>query len=324
MAVQERMEWEGARMRVAIVGAGGLGLFYGGMLARGGIPVTYLTRGANLGLLRERGVTVTRLDTGERFTARVDATDDAASVGPVECAIVCVKLYDLDEAAIQMAPLVGAETVVIPVQNGIDAPERLGARLGLGRVVGGVAGLSSTRTAPGHTTSSFAPAALTFGELGGGPSARTARLREAFVAAGLPTVVSDEIGVALWRKFVTVCVATISAVARLPLGMLLGRAAPFALAQGLEAEIRALAVASGVVLPPGLAEGICAAMTRDAASARAYPSQYHDLVAGRRLEIEYLNGAVVRLGRALGVPTPLNFALYTALEAHANGQPALP
>ena len=311
-------------MRVAVVGAGGLGLFYGGVLARGGADVTYLTRGSSLDVLRERGVTLARSDTGEHFTVRVAATDDTASIGPVECAIVCVKLYDLDEAAVAMAPLVGGETVVIPIQNGIDAAERLGARLGPGPLVGGVAGLSSTRTAPGCATSAFAPAALTFGELGGGASARTARLGEALVAAGLPAVVSAEIGVALWRKFVTVCVATMSAVARLPLGMLLGRAEPFALAQGVEGEIRALAAASGVTLPPGLSEGIRAAMTRDAASARAYPSQYHDLVAGRRLEIAHLNGSVVRMGRALGIPTPVNHALYTALEAHADGPPALP
>lgn len=309
-------------MRIVVVGAGGLGLYYGGTLARGGMAVTFLARGESLAALRDRGVGVTRRDTGESFVARVAATDDAAAIGPVDGILVCVKMYDLDAAARQLRPLLGPDTVVIPVQNGIDAAERIAARVGPGPVLGGIAGFSATRSAPGRTESAFVTTMLTFGELAGGTSARAARWREAFAAAGLPTVVSADIRADLWRKFTFVCaVGSVCTLTRLPLAAILAYPETVELVRGIEAEIAALAAASGVTLAAGPVGGAHADLARDAASARAYPSQYHDLQAGRPLEIDYFNGTAVRLGRELGIATPLNFAVHAALKPHAAGAP---
>jgi 2-dehydropantoate 2-reductase len=312
-------------MRIVIVGAGGLGLFYGGMLARGGMAVTYLTRGDSLGQLRRQGVTVTRLDTGERFIVPVAATDDAASIGPVDCVLVCVKMYDLDVVARQLPPLLGTETVVIPVQNGIDAAERIAAQIGPEPVLGGVAGVSATRTMPGSAEVPFVTATLQFGELAGGASARTTRLEQVFAAAGLPSVVSTAIRAELWRKFAFVCGGgSVCALTRLPLAAVLGCPEAYEMVRGIEAEVRALATASGVTWHSANAEQLKARLTRDVTSAGAYPSQYYDLIAGRRLEIDYFNGTAVRLGHTLGIPTPLNFAIYAALKPYADGPPTLP
>lgn len=309
-------------MRVAIVGAGGTGGFFGGLLARAGEDVTFVARGAHLAAIRERGLTVRSRRVGD-FTVAVRATDDPAEVGPVDLVLFCVKAYDTEAAAEAMRPLVGPDTVVLPIQNGIDSAERIGRLVGPARVLGGLAALSSVIEAPGVIGHRAGPDVLRFGELGGGTSPRAERLLAVLQHAGVKAELHPDIRVALWEKFLLICgLSGLTALTRLPLGAVVACPETAALLRGVMAEVEAVARAEGVALPGGCVDRTLAFFQASDPAIRG--SLYWDLEAGRRLEVETLNGTVVRLGRARGVPTPLNFAVYAALLPYAGGPPGPP
>ncbi len=305
-------------MRIAMLGSGGLGAFYGGLLARAGEEVTFVARGANLAALRTEGLTVRLLPEGE-FHLRVRATDDPREVGSVDLVWCCVKTYDLDGAARQMTSLVGSETMVLTVQNGVDAPERVAALVGPGRVLGGVALGGATLEGPGvvvQKTATRGP--IVFGELEGGVTSRTERLRDTLRAAAILAEVHADIRVAIWEKLIMLGAGLgLSALTRLTYRAMLDCPETRELLHGVMREMEAVARARGVRLPDGSAERLFEAASRFPGDFRG--SMYFDLVHGRRLELEDLNGTVVRLGRELGVLTPLNFAVYAALKPYAAG-----
>ena len=309
-------------MRIAVVGAGGTGGYFGGLLARAGQDVTFIARGANLEALRARGLTVESRIAGT-FTVPVRATDDPGEVGPVDLILFCVKTYDTDAAAEDARPLFHPETVLLSLQNGIDNEERIAEATGHPPGLGAAAYVVSAIKAPGVVAQTAGPGRIVLGELGGGKSARTDRLRDALQGAGITTEVHPDIRVVLWQKFLFICAFSgVTALTRLPIGAVLADPETSALFRGTLEEVEAVARAGGIDLPGDCVEQ---AMTQAAAVEPWGRGSLHgDLAGGRRLELESLNGEVVRRGRELAVQTSLNFAVYAALRPYAGGAPALP
>ena len=205
-------------MRVVVIGAGGIGGPYGASLAKAGAAVTFVARGAHLAAIRENGLRIEG-DRGETHIRPAQATDDVASIGLVDYALVCVKLWDLEAVGDQLRPLIGPQTAVIPLQNGIDAAERLIAILGRDAVMGGTAFVTGSIVAPGVIRQTGAYQQMTFGELDGRISERGQRLRDFCEAAGFEGVLSPDIRVPIWNKFITlVPLSGLNALTRLPLG----------------------------------------------------------------------------------------------------------
>jgi 2-dehydropantoate 2-reductase len=309
-------------MGMAVIGAGGTGGYFGGLLARAGEDVTFIARGAHLEALRARGLTLESRLAGT-FTVPVQATDDPSEVGPVDLILFCVKTYDTDTAAESIRPLIRPDTVLLSLQNGIDNEERIARVAGHASGIGAVAYVTSTIKAPGVVAQTSGPGKIIFGELSGGESARTERLRDLLQGAGITAEVHPDIRVVLWQKFLFICAFSgVTAVTRLPIGAILADYATRTLFRGTSEEVEAIVRAGGIDLPADCVEQAMA--TAAAAEPWAHGSLYHDLAGGRRLELESLNGEVVRRGGAHGVSTPLNFAIYAALRPYIDGAPPLP
>jgi 2-dehydropantoate 2-reductase len=207
-----------AAMRVTVMGSGGTGGYFGGLLARAGEDVTFVARGAHLDAIRAKGLTVRSRLVGD-FTVPARATDDPAEGGPADLVLFCVKAYDTESAAARLRPAVGPDTVILPVQNGIDSAERIGWVVGPGHVIGGLAAVSSVVEAPGIIDHRAGPDVIRLGELDGRPSARTQRIVDTLRRAGIRAEIRPDIRVALWEKFVLICgLSGLTALTRLPLG----------------------------------------------------------------------------------------------------------
>jgi 2-dehydropantoate 2-reductase len=292
------------------------------VLARAGEDVTFIARGLHLQAMRRDGLTVKSRLVGD-FTIPVVAIGDPHDVAPVDLVLFCVKTYDTDVAAAQLRPLIGPHTVVLPVQNGIDNSERIARFVGPQTVIGGVAYVFSTIEAPGVIAQTAGPGKVLFGELAGGRSPRTERLLETFTQAGIAAELRHNIRVALWEKFINICAASgVTALTRLPIGTILACPDTRAFFRGVMAEVEAVGRAHGIPLPADCVEQLEGFFAKLEPTARG--SLYYDLAGGRRLELESLNGAVVRLGRDYDIPTPLNMAIYAALKPYVNGTPNLP
>jgi len=308
-------------MRIAVMGTGGTGGYFGGLLARAGEEVTFIARGAHLDAIRKAGLTVRSALAGD-FTIPVKATADAGDIGPVDLVLFCVKAYDNTVAAESIRPLVGPETVVISVQNGIDNEAQIGKVLGAQHIVGCVSYLSSTIASPGVITQTAGPGKLVLGEMGGGRSRRTERLKNTLQTAGITIELNMDIQVALWQKFLAICgVNGITALTRLPMGEILACDETHNLLKGTMVEVEAIGRALGIALSEDCLDQ--AMDTFKSMGPLLRGSMYYDLSAGRRLELEVLNGTVVRLGDENAVPTPINFAIYAALKPYLNGTPVL-
>ena len=308
-------------MRIAVVGAGGTGGYFGGLLARAGQDVTFIARGANLDALRARGLTVESWLTGT-FALPVKATDDPSDVGPVDLVLLCVKTYDIDAAAESIRPLMHPETMLLSLQNGIDNEERIARAAGHSLGIGAAAYVVSAIKAPGVVAQTAGPGKIAFGELSGGASARKERLHDVLQGAGISVWSSTDIRVVLWQKFLFICAFSgVTAVTRLPIGTILADPVTHALFRGTSEEVEAVACDGGIDLTADCVEQSLA--TAAAVEPWGRGSLYGDLAGGRRLELESLNGEVVRRGREHGVSTPLNFAIYAALRPYVDGAPAL-
>jgi 2-dehydropantoate 2-reductase len=307
-------------MRVTVMGSGGTGGYFGGLLARAGEDVTFVARGAHLEAIQAKGLTVRSRLVGD-FTVPARASDDPSAGGAADLVLFCVKAYDTEAAAERLQPAIGPDTVILPVQNGIDSAERIGRVVSPGHVIGGLAGVSSVIAAPGIIEHRAGPDVIQLGELQGGSSARTERIADALRRAGLKAQVRPDIRVALWEKFVLICgLSGLTALTRLPIGAVLACAETRALYRQTMDETAAVGRAEGVALPDGVVERTLRFFEGSDPAIRG--SLYHDLAAGRRLEIETLNGTVVRLGRERSVPTPANFAIYATLKPYESGPPA--
>ncbi|HEY8284295.1 MAG TPA: 2-dehydropantoate 2-reductase [Chloroflexota bacterium] len=306
-------------MRIAVMGAGGTGGYFGAMLAHAGADVTFIARGAHLAAMRAHGLSIKSRLAGD-FTVPVRATDDPSQVGPVDLVLFCVKAYDTSEAAALLHPLIETDTVVLPLQNGVDTVERIAAAIGQAHVIGGVALITSTIEEPGVIAQTAGLGKILLGEVAGGTSSRTTRLRNTLGEAGIPAELHTDIRVAMWEKFIFICAFSgVTALTRLPIGAILASPACGTLLRGVMEEVAAVARAGGIAVPDDGVERGWALAARFEPWARG--SLYHDLAAGHRLELEALNGTVVRLGRDCSTPTPWNFAIYAALQPYAEGAP---
>lgn len=300
-------------MRVAVMGSGGVGGFYGGKLAAAGEDVAFIARGEHLAAIRRDGLRV-KSAAGD-FHVRPKATDDPATIGPVDVVLFAVKGYDTEAAAERIRPLMGPASTVLCVQNGVDNEEKLGQALGPEHVLAGVVHILSTISAPGVIHQTAGPRTLKCGELDGRPSERVRRIVEAFTRAGVKADASPHILVDLWEKFVLICAqGGVTALTQLGIGEILACRETAQFYRDVMDEIAAVSRAKGVPLAPDAVERTLAFVRTLHPEMRS--SLAHDLAHGNRLEIESLMGAVIRYGSACGVPTPLNAAIYACLLPH--------
>jgi 2-dehydropantoate 2-reductase len=311
------------QMRIAVIGAGGAGGYFGGLLARAGEDVTFIARGATLAALGERGLCLKSRQLG-MLQIPVLATDDPAAVGPVELILFCVKTYQTAGALDLLPPLIGPDTLLLSAQNGLGNEEAIGAAIGAEHVLGCVAGVSAVPEEPGVIRIDFEPGGLHVGELRGGTSDRTASVVATLQGAPFMTAARDDMPVQLWNKLMAIAAFSgVCALTRQPVGVIREHAATRAAYLATMAEVFAVARARDIALRQHHLDDLTAMFDRHL-SPRSYGSMYHDLAAGRPLELEAINGAVVRLGREAGVPTPWNRAIYAALQPYLNGAPVLP
>jgi len=311
-------------MRIAIVGAGGVGGYFGGRLAEAGEDVTFLARGAALSALRSSGLRVDSI-LGNFSLPKVAAEERAEAVGPVDVVLVCVKAWQVPEVAEGLRPLVGDGTAVVPLQNGVEAADQLESALGRSHVVGGLCRILAFQTAPGHIAHAGVQPVIEFAELDGTPSPRVEGLRAAFARArGVMVKVPGNIHTALWKKFAFIApVGGVGAVTRAPAGVFRSVPATRRMLEEAIGEVVAVGRAKGVDLPGSVAAETLSFI--DSLPPMATASMHRDLVEGRPSELEAQTGAVVRLGAAAGASTPVNRFLYAALlpmELTARGQAA--
>jgi 2-dehydropantoate 2-reductase len=307
-------------MRIVIFGSGSVGGYFGGCLARAGVEVVFIARGEHLRALQRHGL---RVDSpqGDFVVHPVRATDDATQAGPADVVILGVKTWQVADAAAAMRPLLGPETFVVPLQNGVETPGQLAAALGVDRVVGGLCRIICLLVGPGHVRHVGGTPAIAVGELDRRPSDRTERLRLTFERAGVVVKIAPDIHVALWEKFLFLAPwSGLGALARAPLGTLLRVPQTRQVLEAAMAEIAAVARARGVALD----DDVVARHMRflEATPAEATASMQRDIIAGRPSELESQSGAVVRLGREAGVPTPVHAFIYGSLlplELRARG-----
>lgn len=301
------------------MGAGGVGGYYGGRLAQAGHSVDFITRGEHLRAIQANGLRLTD-GAGDIVIRDARATDDPASLAPADVVLFCVKLFDTEDAARAIAPLLAKGGVCITLQNGVDGHERVGAVVGPERVMGGIAFVSALIEAPGVIRYNAKAPSIRFGESDGRISERATRFRDACKAAGFDAEVVADVRTALWHKFVGLAVnAAMTSLVRQPAGVCYHDPDLVALASAMFHESAAVARAAGIRLPDDVAQ-------RHLENHRNFPpdmyaSMYHDLARGRRLELESLSGLIVRKGKELGVPTPAHAMAYACLKPYVEGAP---
>jgi 2-dehydropantoate 2-reductase len=304
----------GSALRVAILGAGAIGAFYGAGMADGGADVTLVARGGRLAAFRDRGLTIQEPE--RQRTLHLRSTDVPAEIGPVDVVLFCVKSYDTDVAAALLAPLLLDGTAVISLQNGVDNEERIAAAIGWDHVLGGSAYILASVPEPGVVIAD-GPRGIVFGEWQGGePTPRVERILEVCARGGIPAQAARDIQAAKWEKFTLLApFAAMAAGVRLGIGEIREAPSTREMLHALMTEVWRVGRASGVALDDDLVERQFALLTGQNPGATA--SQYHDLVSGHRMELEALEGTVIRLGRDNGVPTPWMDAAYAILEPWA-------
>ncbi|MBI2882626.1 MAG: 2-dehydropantoate 2-reductase [Candidatus Methylomirabilis oxyfera] len=296
-------------MKVAVVGVGAVGGYFGGLLAKGGADVTFIARGKRLEALRARGLSVKSWK-GD-FSIRVSASDDPAEVGPVDLVLFCVKSYDTESAIRQALPMIGQQTDVLSLQNGIDNEEKIASFIGQEKVLAGVAYIGASTPEPGvilHQESGK----IVFGELDGGVSERVIRLKAFFDGYGFPADTSPNITIVLWAKLAwNAPFNAINTLVGGPVKVILENPHTLELARLVTAEVVAVANASGVGLT------LKEVWERHVKFSRHYgvkTSMLQDHEAGKPLEHEALNGAIIKKAAEHGLHAPYNFALYALLS----------
>ncbi len=305
-------------MRIAIMGTGAVGAYFGAHLARGAHDVTFVARGEHLQAMRERGLSVVG-PRGDFSLPKVSATANPAEIGTVDVVLMCVKLYDTESATHQFAPLLSNGGVCISIQNGVDAQERIGAIVGNDRVMGGLAFVSGVIEAPGVIRYASEMSTIRFGESNGAMSARAVAFRDACEAAGFKAELVADIRAAQWQKMVGLASnAALSCVVRQPAGVVYNDPDLIEVARGAFSEVKAVAEAQGIPMPADIVERTLAMHQKFPPA--MYASMYYDLVRGRRLELDSLSGVVIRKGRELRVPTPVHTMAYACLKPYMHGE----
>jgi 2-dehydropantoate 2-reductase len=308
--------WE-LKMDIAVFGTGGVGGYFGGKLAKlaeeenQGLKVTFIARGPHLDAMRESGLRVDSIK-GDFLVKHVEATDDPAEVGQVDAVVVGVKTWQVPEAGKSMLPMVGPNTFVVPLENGVDAPAQLAEVLGREHVLGGLCHIVSFIAAPGYINHAGLEPHVAFGELDGRKSERIQRLQETFERAGVWAEIPDDIQVAMWEKFLFIAaISGVGAVTRAPAGIMREIPGTRQMLQQAMEEVVEVALAHNVKLSEDIVEKTLRFIDNLPNGATA--SMQRDIIEGRPSELESQNGAVVRLGAEKGIPTPIHIFLYSSL-----------
>lgn len=297
----------------AILGPGAVGGYFGGRLFAAGFDVTFLARGETLAVLREQGLRITSI-AGDAHLQPVKVASTFAELGTPDVVLVAVKTWQLDPLLRELPSIVGPETVVVPLLNGVEAPDRIAAVVDPRRVVGGLCEIGAVIEAPGHIRHFAAVPVVRFGELDGTESPRLSALADAFGRAGVEAVHTREVVLAMWRKFLLIVgYGSVGALARVPLGSLLRDPAIRGLLASAMHEVVAVARARGIGLSSTDIDGTFAYLERLPESATT--SLQRDIMAGRPSELDAWTGAVVRLAEAAGVAVPLHSLFLTLLSA---------
>ena len=307
-------------MRIAVMAAGAVGGYFGGRLAAAGHDVFFIARGANLSALKSNSLRIESVH-GDLHLPKVNVTDDAKSIGPVDIVLFAVKLWDTETAATATRPLVGAGTRVITLQNGVDSVERVAPILGADRTIGGAAYIASVIAAPGVIKHTSQFARVRYGRADKRADAMLQALADASAAAKLDMGLSADINVELWEKFIFLsAMAGATSSLRANAGQIVADPELLAFYRALMQEAYAVGKAKGVALDPGFVDS-----RMDYLINKIEPgmkaSMAHDLERGNRLELDWLSGKVRELGRAFGIPTPASDTVYTVLKLYRMGTP---
>jgi 2-dehydropantoate 2-reductase len=304
-------------VKIAIIGAGGVGGYFGARLQQAGADVHFVARGAHLAAMRSDGLRI-ESPLGDIHLPRVNVTDDPANIGIADIVWLSVKLWDMDAAVRSMRPLMGPDTGVISFQNGVQKDDILRAAFGDRAVMGGVAYIATNIDRPGVIKHTGTMQRLIFGEYDGHRSARGESLLEASIRGGINAELSDDIRKAVWEKFVfLVGLSGSTTTMRQTIGPIRSNPRSRRFLSELMRETVAVGRALGVALPADFAEQRLAFV--DGLPDQMTSSMHHDLKAGKRLEVSWLSGSVAQLGEQTGVPTPMNRAVWDVLTLHEAG-----
>jgi 2-dehydropantoate 2-reductase len=305
-------------MRIAMMGSGGIGGYFGGRMAAAGADVTFIARSRHLAAMQENGLRIESRDMGDALINPASATDDPATVGPVDYVIIGVKLWDTEDVGKSILPMLGPDTAILSLQNGVDCDDILAPIVGRERLISGVAFIASSIGAPGLIRHIGTMQRIVMGEADGTKTARIMALQEILTKAGVTAEISDDIERTLWEKFVfLVGLSSTTTLMRTTLGPIREHPESREFLSKVFQETVAVGRAKGINLPADFAD------TRlpfaDGLPVDMTSSMHHDFEAGNKLELPWLAGTVVRLGREAGIETPVCQTVYAALLPKANG-----
>jgi len=304
-------------MRIAVMAAGAVGGYFGARMAAAGHDVHFIARGAHLDAIRKDGLKI-ESPLGNLHLKDAHVTDNPADVGPVDIVLFAVKLWDTEKAAAQAKPLIGPNTRLITLQNGVDSVERIAPILGADYVVGGIAFISASISAPGVITHNGQFAGMHFGRIDAKPDATLTAFADAAKAAALDIKISDSINRDRWQKFIfLVGLSAVTSATRSSIGPIMADPQTRAFYRALMTETLAVGRAKGVPLPDDFIEDRLKFSDNLPKTVKA--SMCNDLERGNRLELDWLSGKVVELARETGMPVPANEAVYTLLKLHRMG-----
>jgi len=303
-------------MRIAVMGAGSIGGYFGGMLARGGNEVTLIARGLHKTAIAEAGLRI--ISQQGEFTVRCDVTDDPGKARPVELILLTVKTYHNEQAVPAMRPMVGENTTVLCLQNGIDSYQAAVQAVGRERVLPGAAYIEASLEGPGVVRQAGEVVRIVFGELDGSESARGKRIEQTLERAGIPAQFTRDIQGTLWTKFLLIAtMAGVTTLSRETMAQLMPRPEWRRVIIGCLREIEAVGQASGVNLEPEIVAKTLQYI--EGSLGQMHASMHTDIMAGHPLELEALNGAVIQAGQAVNVTTPINDVIYAMLKPNQWG-----
>jgi 2-dehydropantoate 2-reductase len=309
-------------MRFVVMGTGGIGGFFGAALARAGEDVWFVGRGEHFEAMHRDGLRITS-SVGNFTISASQIVQDPGLIGHADVALFCVKSYDTESAARQLSPLLDDRSLIISLQNGVDNVEKIASVLPNIPTYGGAAYVSSRITAPGQITETGGFQRIVFGPTSGRPSATAQVMHERFLHAGIKSHLAENIIKELWQKLIFIAsMGSLTAVSRLTHGEIVGNPATRALMFDAMREVRTVALKLGIDVDPVDEARVLEGLKRFSDDTRS--SMYYDLVAGKPMEIEALNGTVVRLGEQVGVPTPIHRVFYaTLLPYHLRNSEAI-
>jgi 2-dehydropantoate 2-reductase len=303
-------------MRIAVFGTGGVGGYFGGRLAQSGQDVIFIARGAHLDAIKVNGLKITSKK-GDFAINPAQATDNPKNVGAVDAVLIAVKAWSVAEVAEAIRPIVGPDTCILPLENGVDAPAQLSAIFGAERVLGGLCRVISYIGEPGRIQHDGGDDFIALGELDNEPSSRIEALRDAFANAGLNVDLPKDIQAAMWEKFLFISAFSgVGAVTRSPAGVTRALPETRSMLESAMTEAFNVAKARGIAIAEDAVAVGMSAMDRQPLVGEA--SMQRDIMEGKPSELESQTGAVVRLGRESGVPTPTHDFIYSSLLPQEN------